>query len=92
MATADSGARPRFVWITTPVALIVRLSDGCTAADNARRAACSMASAAVSASAGLDGPDSSRASARAALRPAAAARSASTMASRPNSASSARTA
>ncbi len=89
---AASGARPRFVWITTPVALIARLSDGCAAADNAPRAACSMASAAVSASAGVDGAGSSRVADRAALRPAAAARNASTIASRPNSASSARTA
>ncbi len=92
MAATESGARPRFVWITTPVALIMCRSDGSTAADNAWRVACSMATAAASASAGMDAPDPSRAPARASLRSAAAARSAWRMASRPNSASSVRTA
>src|SRR5438093_5427310 len=84
-AAAESGARPRLVWITTPLALMTGWSDGLNCSCRRVRATCSRRSTTVPA---VDRAASPRAiESRTA---AAAARRAPTVASAPKRASSAR--
>src|SRR4051812_47629925 len=56
-AVAESGARPRLVWMITPVALITGLSDADASADNDASTRVSIQQAASSCDAGALSPD-----------------------------------